>query len=83
MAEQGNFGSMVTLQGSKLGTIPISEIAGKMRPLTVENSLIKTAVSLGICLGVPVGEDLNKYYENPIPEDTASAASLAAANSSE
>ncbi len=83
MAEQGSFGSMVTLQGSKLGTIPISEVAGKMRPLTVENSLIKTAVSLGICLGVPVGEDLNKYYENPIPEDTASAASLAAANSSE
>ena len=77
MAEQGNFGCMVTLQGSKLGTIPISEVAGKMRPLTVENSLIKTAVSLGICLGVPVGEDLNKYYENPIPENTASAVSPA------
>jgi len=83
MAEQGSFGNMVTLQGSKLGTIPISEVAGKMRPLTVENSLIKTAVSLGICLGVPVGEDLNKYYENPIPEDATSAASLVETSSSE
>ena len=83
MAEQGMFGSMVTLQGSKLGTIPIKEVAGKMRPLTVANSLIKTAVSLGICLGVPVGEDLNKYYENPIPQETARAASLVEANSSE
>lgn len=68
LAERGEFGKMVALQNNKLTSVEISEIAGKMRPLTVNDSLIKTAVSLGICLGVPVGANLSEYYEDPSPK---------------
>jgi 6-phosphofructokinase 1 len=67
LADRGEFGKMVALQNNKLTSIDISEVAGKMRPLSVNDSLIQTAVSLGICLGVPVGANLNDYYQDPTP----------------
>lgn len=67
LAERGEFGRMVALQNNKLTSVSIFEVAGKMRPLSVSDSLIKTAVSLGICLGFPVGADLNEYYLDPTP----------------
>jgi len=68
LAQKGEFGKMVALQDNKLTSVNISEVAGKMRPLTTNDSLIKTAVSLGICLGVPVGANLNDYYVDPSPK---------------
>jgi len=71
LAERGEFGKMVALQHNKLTSVKISDIAGKMRLLSITDSLIKTAVSLGICLGVPVGANLKDYYQNPIPKGQA------------
>ncbi len=68
LVENGEWGKMVALQNNKLTSIDISEVAGKMRPLTVDDSLVKTAVSLGICLGVPLGADLTEYYKDPAPK---------------
>ncbi|HEX2897265.1 MAG TPA: ATP-dependent 6-phosphofructokinase, partial [candidate division Zixibacteria bacterium] len=48
LAEKSEFGKMVALQNNKLTSVNISDVAGKMRPLTINDSLIKTAVSLGI-----------------------------------
>jgi len=81
LADKGEWGQMVALQNNQLTSIAISEVAGKMRPLTVNDSLIKTAVSLGICLGVPVGANLDEYYRNPAPkQQSVSAKSMATLN---
>jgi hypothetical protein len=33
--------------------VPISEVAGKIRKIPLDSSLIKTALALDTCLGVP------------------------------
>jgi len=71
LAERGEFEKMVCLRNNQLSTVNISEVAGKMRPLSIDDSLIKTAISLGICLGVPMGVDLKDHYQNPIPSGSA------------
>ncbi|MGH8016023.1 MAG: 6-phosphofructokinase, partial [Candidatus Zixiibacteriota bacterium] len=71
LANKGEYGKMVALKNNKLSTVKISDVAGKMRPLSVEDSLIKTAVSLGICLGVPIGANLKEHYQNPVPVGSA------------
>ena len=71
LAEKGEFGKMAALQNNKLTSINISEVAGKMRAVGVNDSLVKTAVSLGICLGVPIGANLKEYYQNPVPKHQA------------
>lgn len=71
LAEKGEFGKMVALQSNRLTSVDITEVAGKMRCLTVNEPLIKTAVSLGICLGVPVGANLKDYFQDPVPKHQA------------
>ena len=74
LAERGKFGKMVAFQNNKITSVNISDVAGKMRPLNPNESLIKTAVSLGICLGFPIGANLADYYVDPIPKDKAESA---------
>lgn len=81
LVDRGKWGQMVALQKNQLTSIAISEVAGKMRPLNVGDSLIKTAVSLGICLGVPVGADLNEYYRDPSPKHLSVSAKAMATHS--
>ncbi len=70
-ADKGEWGQMVALQNNQLTSVDISEVAGKMRPLMIGDSLIKTAVSLGICLGVPITANLSEYYQDPSPKKQA------------
>jgi len=45
------FGYMVALQGSSIGAIPLSEVAGKLRIIPLDNEVLKQARLLGISLG--------------------------------
>jgi len=45
------FGSMVVLRREEVTTIPISEVAGKVRLVPLDAHLIKTARSIGTCFG--------------------------------
>ncbi|UCD18179.1 MAG: ATP-dependent 6-phosphofructokinase, partial [Candidatus Zixiibacteriota bacterium] len=52
LACKGEHGKMVALRGSEIGKISISEVAGKIRKVPLNSSLLKTAISLDTCLGV-------------------------------
>jgi len=56
LAYRGEFGNMVALKGNEIGQVPIKDVAGKVRKITPESSLLKTALSLDTSLGV---EDIN------------------------
>ena len=48
---RGEFGLMVSLRKEEVTTVPISEVAGKIRTVPLDAHLIRTARSLGTCLG--------------------------------
>ena len=45
------YGKMVIKKGEKIKDIPLSEVAGKLRLVPPDHSLIKKARGLGVCLG--------------------------------
>ena len=47
----GQFGRMVALQGSKIGSIPLEEVAGKLKTVNENHELIIQGKRLGICFG--------------------------------
>ena len=47
----GQFGRMVALQGDVIGSIPLSEPAGKLKLVTEENDLVVQGRRMGICFG--------------------------------
>jgi len=60
---RGELGRMVVLRGPNIESIPISDVAGKLRLVTPESPLVKAAMSLGISLGVPANVEWKKYFE--------------------
>ncbi|HHI01935.1 MAG TPA: hypothetical protein ENL22_00265, partial [candidate division Zixibacteria bacterium] len=58
LAAKEDYGHMVALQGNEIGKVRIKDVAGKIRTITRDSTLLKTAISLDTCLGV----------ENPIEE---------------
>lgn len=59
---EGKFGELVALIDGKMGSVPLKEIAGKIRKVTSEHHVIKSALSLGICLGNPRGVPFEQFY---------------------
>lgn len=66
LAAQGEYGNMVAMKGNRIGMTPISEVAGSLRTVTPDHHLVKTARSLGICLGVPTGTPLEEVMTNEV-----------------
>ncbi len=64
LVAEEQYGRMVSLKNNKMTSIPIYDVAGKMRLITVDNSMIKTALSLGLCLGNPVEQTFEEFYAN-------------------
>ncbi|MFH2036449.1 MAG: 6-phosphofructokinase [Candidatus Zixiibacteriota bacterium] len=52
LAYQHKFGNMVALRGKEIDSVPIGEVAGRIRKIEYDSSLIKTAISLGTSLGI-------------------------------
>ena len=63
MAAKGESGKLVVLKNNRMDSIPIAEVAGKIRTVTPDDNLVRTAQSLGICLGFAQGESPEKYYD--------------------
>ncbi|RKX26554.1 MAG: 6-phosphofructokinase [Candidatus Zixiibacteriota bacterium] len=55
MVMRGEMGQMVAMKGSNIGSTPMSEVAGKLRTVTPDHPLVKAALSLGVCVGLPMG----------------------------
>ena len=48
---QGMFGRMVALKGNAIESVPLSEVAGKLKLVTEEHDLIVQGRRMGICFG--------------------------------
>ncbi len=63
LAAEKKYGRMVALKGSEIDSVPIQEVAGRIRKVTIDSALLKTAVSLHTCLGA---NDLSVLEEKPV-----------------
>jgi len=52
LAHERKFGNMVGLRGNEIKHVPITEVAGRVRKVEHDSPLLKTAISLGTCMGV-------------------------------
>jgi phosphofructokinase-like protein len=51
MIANNEFGRMVTYKGNKISSIPLEEIAGKLKIVTEDNDLMIAGKRMGICFG--------------------------------
>ncbi|NLJ45361.1 MAG: 6-phosphofructokinase [Treponema sp.] len=51
MLARGEYGKMVCLSGERIGAVPLSEVAGKIKPVPRDHRLIRTARLVGTCMG--------------------------------
>jgi len=62
MAAGNEFGNLVVLRSGKMDSVPLEDVAGKLRLVTVDHEMIKTALSLGLALGNPADTPFDKFY---------------------
>jgi 6-phosphofructokinase 1 len=72
MVARQQFGQMVAMRNGQISSTSIKEVAGKLRTVTPDYPLVKTAQSLGICLGRPAGMPLEEVYSQEAVHQTAS-----------
>jgi len=51
MIATGQFGRMVALRGDKIGSIPLEEVAGKLKLVNENHDLIIQGKRMGVCFG--------------------------------
>jgi 6-phosphofructokinase 1 len=61
LVARGEFNRMVSVQGNDLSSVPINQVAGKIRRVTADHQWVKAAESIGLCLGLPTDMPLEKY----------------------
>ncbi|MDX1618598.1 MAG: ATP-dependent 6-phosphofructokinase [Balneolaceae bacterium] len=49
--QAGDYNKLVVLKDNKLTSIPISDVAGKMKAVPLDSDVVQTARDVGICLG--------------------------------
>lgn len=59
-----DFGKLVVIRNNEMTSIPLEDVANKMRLVQVDDPMISTALSLGICLGNPADTSFQEYYGN-------------------
>lgn len=47
----GQFGCMVSVRGTEMVPVPLSEVAGKLKTIPVDSQIIQDAREIGICFG--------------------------------
>lgn len=47
----GQFGRMITLQGNEISSLPLSEVAGKLKMVTEDHDLVVQGRRMGVCFG--------------------------------
>jgi len=55
LAAAKKFDQLVVLKGVDIDSVPLSDIANKIRKVTMDSYLIKMAISTGVCLGAKIG----------------------------
>ncbi|UCD64481.1 MAG: ATP-dependent 6-phosphofructokinase [Candidatus Zixiibacteriota bacterium] len=62
LAAENKFGHLVVLSHGVMDSLPLEEVAGKLRLVTVDDPVVKTALSLGLCLGNPEDTSFEEFY---------------------
>lgn len=62
MVDKGEFGKLVVLKNGQMNCVPLEDVAGKLRLVTVDDPMVDTALSLGLCLGSPSDVSFKEYY---------------------
>jgi phosphofructokinase-like protein len=62
----GNIGQMVVLKGVETSTVPISEVAGRIRGVTADHPWVKVATSIGISLGFSTDVPVEEAFSAPV-----------------
>lgn len=55
LAARKKFGRVVVLNGGKVTNIPYKDVAGKQRPVALDDIFVRAAEDTGVCLGRPAG----------------------------
>jgi phosphofructokinase-like protein len=59
----GSSGRMICLKGTEVGTVPILDVAGKIRRVAPDHPWVKTAMSVGISLGFGAEVSVEQAFE--------------------
>jgi len=57
-----DFGKLVVLKNGQMDSVPLEDVAGKMRLVTIDHEMVKTALSLGLALGNPADIPFGDFY---------------------
>ncbi|MEW5796979.1 MAG: ATP-dependent 6-phosphofructokinase [Candidatus Zixiibacteriota bacterium] len=60
---EGNTGKMVVLRDGRTGTVPITEVAGKIRRVSADHPWVRTAMSIGVSLGFGTEVPIEQAFE--------------------
>lgn len=60
---EGERNQMVALIGNEISTVPLKEVAGKIRKVTPDHPWVRTAVSTGVCLGYSEDTPAHEAFE--------------------
>ena len=47
----GHFGRMIALKGDEISSLPLNEVAGKLKLVTEDHDLVVQGRRMGICFG--------------------------------
>lgn len=67
LAASGQTGRMVVLKDNRMDSVPIEDVAGKLRLVQPKDTLVQVAQALGVCLGHAEGVPLEEHYEEHVP----------------
>lgn len=62
LVHRNEMGKMLAVRNNAITDIPIGSVAGKQRKVTPDHPWVKTAVAMGVCLGVPLGMGVEEYF---------------------
>ncbi len=48
---QGEYGEMVAMNGNRIGTLPLKDVAGKLKTVPADHPMIQAARGVGTCFG--------------------------------
>lgn len=64
LVHRNESGKMLSVRNNEITSVSIASVAGKQRHVTPDHPWVKTATSMGVCLGVPMGMTAEDYYAN-------------------
>jgi phosphofructokinase-like protein len=63
MVVRGEIGKLAAIQANQIIPVPLQDVAGKQRLVTMDHPWVKTAESLAVCMGNPSDVSLQEYLQ--------------------